>query len=249
MSSRILFISDLHLEEGRPDITSALLGFLARNRAKCRALYILGDLFEVWIGDDDTSALGDRIADALQDFSQAGSDIFIVHGNRDFLLGESYAARCGATLIPDSTTIATPIGPILILHGDDLCTDDVDYIQFRDMVRQPTWQQEFLAQPLAERRAFAEQARKQSEQATSTKENSIMDVNADAVLDRLRVCGQTLMIHGHTHRPKLHDIELVEPISDKTKAMRLVLGDWDREGWYAEIDDRGVKLERFPLSS
>lgn len=249
MSSRILFISDLHLEDTRPDITAALLGFLERNKAKCQALYILGDLFEVWIGDDDATELGERVAAALNDFHQAGSAIFILHGNRDFLLGQSYAARCGATLIPDSTTITTPIGPALVLHGDDLCTDDVDYMQFRAMVRQAAWQQEFLAQSLDERRAFAEQARQQSQQATSTKEHSIMDVNAEAVMRRLRDSGQTLMIHGHTHRPKLHDIPLNEAIAEKSEALRVVLGDWDSAGWYAEINENGLTLERFPLSA
>ncbi len=247
MSNRILFISDLHLEDGRDDITAAMLGFLNRNRASCEALYILGDVFEVWIGDDDATELGDRIAMALDDFHQAGSDIFILHGNRDFLLGEEYAARCGATLLDDSTTIDTAIGPALVLHGDDLCTDDVDYIQFRDTVREEAWQREFLAQSLMERRAFADQARQQSQQATATKENSIMDVNSDAVQQRLQETGQTLMIHGHTHRPGIHDIQLIEPIASRTTARRVVLGDWDRDGWYAEIDADGLKLEKFPF--
>ena len=247
MSNRILFISDLHLEEERPDITAALLGFLERQKGACEALYILGDLFEIWIGDDDASALGDRIAATLNDFHQAGSDIFILHGNRDFLLGEDYAARCGATLMDDSTTIDTAIGPALILHGDDLCTDDVDYIQFRNTVREDAWQRDFLAQSLVERRAFADQARQQSQQATATKENSIMDVNSAAVQQRLRQSGQTLMIHGHTHRPEIHDIQLSEPIDSKTTARRVVLGDWDRDGWYAEINADGLTLEKFPL--
>ena len=247
MSNRILFISDLHLEEERPDITAALLGFLERQKGACEALYILGDLFEIWIGDDDASALGDRIAATLNDFHQAGSDIFILHGNRDFLLGEDYAARCGATLMDDSTTIDTAIGPALILHGDDLCTDDVDYIQFRNTVREDAWQRDFLAQSLVERRAFADQARQQSQQATATKENSIMDVNSAAVQQRLRQSGQTLMIPGHTHRPEIHDIQLSEPIDSKTTARRVVLGDWDRDGWYAEINADGLTLEKFPL--
>lgn len=242
MSRRTLFISDLHLEASRPDITAALFAFLERNANDCAALYILGDLFEAWIGDDDTSELSTAVASALHTFHEAGADIFILHGNRDFLLGASYAASCGATLISDSSVIETPIGPTLILHGDDLCTDDVEYLQFRNLVRQESWQQDFLSKTLQERRAFAEQARKQSKQATSAKENAIMDVNAAAVEQRLAETGMTLMIHGHTHRPQLHELEL-----PTGKARRLVLGDWDNFGWYAEIDAGGLQLEKFPL--
>ncbi len=247
MSSRILFISDLHLEDDRPDITAALLGFLERNKAACKALYILGDLFEVWIGDDGATKLSERIAIALNDFNQAGSDIFILHGNRDFLIGGDFVARCGATLIDDSTVIDTAAGPALVLHGDDLCTDDVDYIQFRSMVRQDSWQRDFLAQSLSERLAFADQARQRSQEATSIKENSIMDVNRSQVEQRLHEYGQTLMIHGHTHRPQIHEVQLVEPIDSTSTATRVVLGDWDRNGWYAEINADGLTLEKFPL--
>ena len=242
MSSRILLISDLHLEQGRPDITAALFAFLARNTATCSALYILGDLFEVWIGDDDATELSTSVAHALHSFHEAGSDIYILHGNRDFLLGTSYAASCGATLIDDSTVIDTAIGPALVLHGDDLCSDDVEYIKFRDTVRQESWQQDFLSKSLTERRAFADQARQQSQQATSTKKNSIMDVNAASVAQLLRETEQRLMIHGHTHRPQVHELEL-----GKEKARRVVLGDWDSHGWFAEIDALGLRLEKFPL--
>lgn len=242
MSSRILLISDLHLEQGRPDITAALIAFLERNAATCSALYILGDLFEVWIGDDDTTELSTAVAKALHSFHEAGTDIFIIHGNRDFLLGPDYATSCGATLVDDSTAIDTPIGPALVLHGDDLCLDDVEYIKFRDTVRQKPWQQDFLSKTLAERRAFADQARQQSQQATSAKENAIMDVNPSAVEQRLRETSQTLMIHGHTHRPQIHQMEL-----DDGKAQRVVLGDWDKQGWFIEIDSDGLRLEKFPL--
>ena len=242
MSSRILLISDLHLEHGRPDIAAALFKFLEKNSASCGALYILGDLFEVWIGDDEASELSTAVANALKSFNKAGTDIFILHGNRDFLLGDSYAASCGATLIDDSTVIDTPIGPALVLHGDDLCSDDVEYIKFRNTVRKKSWQQDFLSKNLAERRAFADQARQQSQQATSTKKNAIMDVNATSVEQRLRETQQRLMIHGHTHRPQVHELKLGEE-----KAQRVVLGDWDTNGWFAEIDEKGLRLEKFPL--
>ena len=242
MSSRILLISDLHLEHGRPDIAAALFACLEKNAASCGALYILGDLFEVWIGDDDASELSTAVANALKSFNKAGTDIFILHGNRDFLLGDSYAASCGATLIDDSTVIDTPIGPALVLHGDDLCSDDVEYIKFSNTVRKKSWQQDFLSKNLAERRAFADQARQQSQQATSTKKNAIMDVNATSVEQRLRETQQRLMIHGHTHRPQVHELKLGEE-----KAQRVVLGDWDTNGWFAEIDEKGLRLEKFPL--
>lgn len=243
MSSRLLFISDLHLEPGRPDISAALFAFLERNAGRCDALYILGDLFELWVGDDDRSELSDAVADALMAFNLAGSAIYILHGNRDFLIGEAFAARCGATLIEDYCCIDTPIGPALVLHGDDLCTDDHDYIAFRDTVRQPAWQQEFLSKTLAERHAFASQARQQSQEANATKDNAIMDVNAAAVIEKLKAHGQTLMIHGHTHRPQVHEISL----DAEQNARRAVLGDWDREGWCIEIDEDGLELQRFPL--
>jgi UDP-2,3-diacylglucosamine hydrolase len=247
LSKRILFISDLHLEESRPDITDALLAFLNRNKASCGALYILGDLFETWIGDDDRSTLSDTVADALTEFQQAGSSIYLLHGNRDFLIGNEYANRCGASLIHDSTVINSPAGPILVLHGDDLCTDDIEYLQFRDLVRQPTWQQEFLSKPLPERRAFAEQARQQSKNATASKDNSIMDVNAGAVEKRLIEQGQSLMIHGHTHRPQVHELQLSHPVAGSHEARRVVLGDWDKNGWFIEVSSEGLKLEQFPL--
>ncbi len=247
MANRILLISDLHLEQSRPDITAALLGFLESNKSSCSSLYILGDLFEVWIGDDDRTMLSDTVADALHAFQQAGAAIYLLHGNRDFLLGSEYLSRCGTTLIDDSTIIDSAIGPVLLLHGDELCTDDVDYIQFRDRVRQAQWQKDFLSQPLDERRAFAEHARQQSQKATSAKDNSIMDVNSDAVVQRLIDSGQTLMIHGHTHRPKIHEIHLDQPIDGKREARRVVLGDWDKHGWYAELSSEGLRLQKFPL--
>lgn len=242
MSNRILFISDLHLEQGRPDITAALLAFLKRNASSCSALYILGDLFEVWIGDDDVTELSTIVANALNSFHSAGADIFILHGNRDFLLGARYAASCGATLIDDSTAIDTPIGPVLVLHGDDLCLDDVEYMKFRNTVRQESWQLDFLSKTLTERRAYATQVRQQSQQATSGKEDGIMDVNPVAVEQRLHATSQNLMIHGHTHRPQVHHIELGED-----QAQRVVLGDWNSHGWFAEIDKDGLRLEKFPL--
>ena len=185
MPERLLFISDLHLEDARPDITDALLRFLAEQTGQCRALYILGDLFEVWIGDDAWDPLAQRVAAALWAFAEAGAQVFLMHGNRDFLLGDEFASACGGRLLPDPSVIDTPLGPLLLSHGDALCTDDVDYQKFRRQVRDPAWQQAFLARGISERRAFADQARQQSKQATADKAAGIMDVNQDAVCDFL----------------------------------------------------------------
>ncbi len=249
MSNRLLFISDLHLEDSRPDITEGLLKFLEHESGRCSALYILGDLFEVWLGDDADDALARRIAAALSAFAAAGSAVYLMHGNRDFLLGEDYAARCGATLLADPFLLESELGPVLLSHGDALCTDDVDYQAFRAQVRNPAWQQQFLAQPLAARRAFAEQARAQSRTATAQKTMDIMDVNQTAVRELMQANGVQRLLHGHTHRPAKHSLDAENPadIGNSDSAWRLVLGDWNQSGWYAEISATGVKLESFPL--
>lgn len=248
MSSRILLISDLHLEDSRPDITRALLRFLELNKTHCDALYILGDLFEVWIGDDEHTALSDTVAAALKAFSATGSSIHIMHGNRDFLLASNFADRCGASIIVEPTVIETDSGSVLLMHGDSLCSDDSDYIQFRNMVRTQSWQQEFLAQSLEDRRAFAQMAREQSRQATSAKENSIMDVNQAAVEKLLIYSGQTILIHGHTHRPAIHELTLGDSGDEQKLARRVVLGDWDENPRYGEISKDGIELKEFQLA-
>lgn len=247
LSSRTLFISDLHLQESRADITSTLLHFLKLNQGQCDALFILGDLFEVWIGDDDDSELKATIARALTAFNLAGAWIFMAHGNRDFLIGQNYAERCGATLIEDPYILQGDTGTVLLLHGDQLCTDDSDYMKFRNLVRDTNWQQEFLAKSLDERRVFARQAREQSRTATAGKAAEIMDVNQAAVLQLLTSTRQTTLIHGHTHRPAIHKISLDSSIDESSEAKRIVLGDWDRQGWFAELNADGIRLQNFPL--
>ena len=249
MSFRTLFISDLHLEAARPDITRTFLQFLERNSGRCESLYILGDLFEVWIGDDDPSPLGQTVAQALQQFSAAGSAVFLMHGNRDFLLGDDYASRCGGALVTDPHTLLTPTGAVVLLHGDTLCTDDSDYQQFRSLVRKPEWQQEFLAQSLDARRAFADRARAQSQTATANKDMGIMDVNQLAVEELIRRSGQLTILHGHTHRPAVHHFQLDAAGQGATAATRIVLGSWDQQGWYAESDADGIRLVEFPLAA
>lgn len=247
MSPRTLFISDLHLELQRPDITRTFEQFLTDNRGRCDALYILGDLFEVWIGDDAPSPLADSVASALQQFGAAGAGVYLMHGNRDFLLGAEFARRCGANLVQELTVADLPSGPAVLLHGDTLCTDDVDYQQFRQLVRAPEWQTDFLAKPLSERQAFADQARQQSKSATADKAMTIMDVNQSAVLQVLRDIGQVTMIHGHTHRPAIHPISFEPGINGCDQGKRVVLGSWEDQAWFAESTKAGIHLHSLPL--
>lgn len=249
LSSRTLFISDLHLQESRPDITSTLLHFLKANEGQSDALFILGDLFEVWIGDDDVSELNSTIAKALAAFNRAGAWVFIGHGNRDFLIGPDYAEQCGATLIEDPYILRSESGSVVLLHGDQLCIDDTEYMKFREQVRDPDWQREFLAKSLDERHAFANQARQQSQSAIADKSGQIMDVDQNEVLQLLKSTQQTTVIHGHTHRPAIHQIQLDSPIAEHSEARRIVLGDWDQQGWFAELNPDGVSLQNFPLQT
>jgi len=216
-----LFISDLHLDETRPQIVDLFVRFLADEARKADALYILGDLFESWIGDDDDAPLATRIAHALRSLRDSGVPIYFMHGNRDFLLGAEYAKRAGMELLADPTIVELDGERTLLMHGDTLCTDDVEYQKFRGLVRNPAWQQQFLAKPLAERRAFAAQARGESRKQTAMKAAEIMDVNQGAVESAMRTHGVRRLIHGHTHRPATHRFDL-----DGQAAERIVLGDW-----------------------
>ena len=216
-----LFISDLHLDAQRPHIVDLYTRFLATEARTASALYILGDLFESWIGDDDDSALAAQVAGATRELRDSGVPVHFMHGNRDFLLGKDYAERAGMTLLHDPCIIELGGERTLLMHGDTLCTDDVEYQKFRALVRNPEWQRQFLAKPLAERRAFAAQARGESRKQTAMKAAEIMDVNQTAVESVLREHGVRRLIHGHTHRPATHRFEL-----GGTVAERVVLGDW-----------------------
>ena len=216
-----LFISDLHLDEARPQIVDLYTRFLEAEARNADTLYILGDLFESWIGDDDDSALAQQVATATRAVRDSGVRVFFMHGNRDFLLGADYAASAGMSLLTDPTIVELGGERVLLMHGDTLCTDDVDYQKFRTLVRNPQWQQQFLSKPLAERRAFAAQARGESRKQTAMKAAEIMDVNQAAVEAALGEHGVRRMIHGHTHRPATHRFEL-----DGQSAERIVLGDW-----------------------
>lgn len=249
MSKPILFISDLHLQDDRPDLTRALLMFLQENQGKCEELYILGDLFEVWLGDDSLTATSEAVAKALHEFAECGSDVYIMRGNRDFLMGTEFAARCGASLLAEPYRLHSKLGDIVLMHGDVLCTDDTEYQTFRSMVRSAEWQADFLARNLDERIAFARQARQQSSLATAQKQDDIMDVNQAAVLEFLKRVDCPRLLHGHTHRPDVHSIALQSKIDGSSEAIRMVLGDWGVRGWFAELDGEHWQLKQFSIST
>ncbi len=238
----VLFISDLHLDATRPQATRAFYRFLTEKASKAEALYILGDLFEAWVGDDDQDPLACEIIDALGRLTSSGTPAWFVHGNRDFLVGEDFGRRTGLTLLPENSVLELGGERVLLMHGDSLCSDDHDYLEFRSMVRDPKWQAQFLALPMMARRALAAQARDASRISTSGKPMEIMDVNASAVAEAMRANDVRRLIHGHTHRPAVHEFEL-----DGHPATRTVLGDWFRRGWVLEYSDDGFRLEEFAL--
>ncbi len=223
------FISDLHLDPTRPAVTRALGDFLAARR-NADALYILGDFFEAWIGDDNDSALGRDVTALLADYRAAGPRIYIMQGNRDFLLGPDFCRRAGAELIPDPTLIELYGRPVLLMHGDSLCTADTAYQQFRLMARNPAWQADILAKPLAERQALAAQLRSMSQEANSNKAEDIMDVTPAEVERALSERRIDCLIHGHTHRPGHHQHDSGE---------RWVLGDWEQTTQVLQADSDG----------
>jgi UDP-2,3-diacylglucosamine hydrolase len=231
-----LFISDLHLCDSRPHITKAFIAFLADTASHAQALYILGDLFEYWAGDDAiASGAHQSIIRALKKLSRQNVQIYFMHGNRDFLLGADFAKAAGATLLADPSLVTLYGKPVLLSHGDALCTDDLAYQEFRLEVRSPAWQQQFLSQPLAKRIAYIEQLRAKSEQAKSTKAMQIMDVNAAAVERLLSHYNYPpLFIHGHTHRPNKHALTL-----QGHSCERWVLGDWYEQGSYLKLTANG----------
>ena len=214
-----LFISDLHLAADAPALTALFVEFLRRRAAGAAGLYILGDLFDAWIGDDDPSQ--PEVEAALAELTRAGTDCRLLHGNRDFLLGRRFARRTGCTLLRDPARVVLNGEPVLLMHGDLLCTDDVPYQRFRRKVRNPLVQWLFLRQPLAKRRQVAADYRRKSAAAMADKPAEIMDVNAATVVDTLRRHRVRRLIHGHTHRPADHRL-----VVDGEDAERHVLADW-----------------------
>lgn len=237
--SHSLLISDLHLSNVHPRSTELFLHFAEHTAPPAETLYILGDLFEYWAGDDDlNNPFHQRICATLRDLNKRGTRICIMHGNRDFLMDEELASACSATLLPDPALIDLYGTPTLLTHGDRLCTDDAEYQRFRTMVRNRDWQAQFLSQPLPQRKAQIEQLRTQSENQKQTKPMDIMDVNCDAVNELLRQHHYPRLVHGHTHRPAKHLHQV-----DGHTCERWVLGDWGSKANALRCDAQGIRWE------
>jgi UDP-2,3-diacylglucosamine hydrolase len=231
----VFFISDLHLCTSRPEINEVFFSFLRGPARTAESLYILGDLFEYWAGDDDLKdPFNDSVARALAGYSRTGIPLKFMHGNRDFLLDGEFAKACGGHLLDDPHALELFGTPTLLMHGDTMCTDDLDYQKFRAQVRNPNWQKGFLALPLEQRKRQIEAVRQTSESEKQRKAPEIMDVNQTAVESVLREHGYPRLIHGHTHRPARH----AHRVDGKT-CERWVLADWYRSGSYLRCDERG----------
>lgn len=238
----ILLISDLHLEEQRPDITQAFLDLLTGRARTAKALYILGDFFEAWIGDDAMSPFQRSICQALRDLSDSGTEIFLMHGNRDFMLGQAFCKAAGCTLLNDPSVIPMNGEPVLLMHGDSLCTRDEAYMRLRRYLRHPLTLWILRHLPLRARHKLARKLRSESRAQTRMKANDIVDVTPEEVPRIMSQYGVRTLIHGHTHRPAIHKLQ----VNDQT-AQRIVLGDWDRQGWALQVDEQGFNLSAFDL--
>ncbi|MCC8381717.1 UDP-2,3-diacylglucosamine diphosphatase [Xenorhabdus sp. PB30.3] len=237
-----LFIADLHLSEQEPAITAGFLRFLREDAIHAESLYILGDFFDYWIGDDDPNPLHAEIAQALNSLKQKGVSCYFIHGNRDFLLSSRFAKESGLILLPQEKVLELYGKRILILHGDTLCTDDTGYQQYRKRVHTPWIQRLFLLLPLFIRLKIAARMRAGSQYANSQKSESIMDVNQQTVIEHFNKYQVDWMIHGHTHRPDIHDI----PIGDKI-LHRGVLGAWHHQGSMFKVTETSIELVSFPF--
>lgn len=243
---RKLFISDLHLSPAQPAIIELLLAFLDHHVRPDDTLYILGDLFEIWLGDDAIADDYQPVITALKQLTQRGNAVYFMHGNRDFLCGEDFAKQSGCTLLDDPTLIDHHGEKILLMHGDTLCTDDHAYQTFRSKVRNPPFIAAFLAKSIDERLAIVNDYRQQSREETSMKKETIMDVNAQAVSETLQHYHVSTLIHGHTHRAATHDALL----KDGSTAQRIVLSDWsEQQGHVLILDGSSIKTEHFSLDS
>jgi UDP-2,3-diacylglucosamine hydrolase len=236
-----LFISDLHLSEERPEANERFIAFLEGKARGASALYILGDFFEYWIGDDDLAGpFNAVIAGLLRDLTRGGLGLYLMHGNRDFLLGARFCAATGGQLLPDPSIVEIEGEKTLLMHGDTLCTGDLDYQSWRKTARSAQWQGEFLAKSLAERRKAILELREKSKEVIQAKPADIMDVSGDAVGEAFRRHGVRRLIHGHTHRPGKHLVSV-----DGSKCERWVLPDWYGRGGYLEVSPRAARLVHF----
>lgn len=224
------FIADLHLAENRPDITACFLSFIENDAVKAEQLYILGDLFEVWFGDDYKTKLTESVIDAIKVLSNTGTKVYFIHGNRDFLLGKNYAKQADMFLLPEKHLIELYGEKILLMHGDTLCTRDIDYQKFRKKSRSWWWQGFMTNLPLWLRKRIADNYRKKSKQAQQMKSQDIMDVTESEVVKDLEEYNCQLIIHGHTHRPNIHELK-----ANNKPAQRIVLGDWYEQGAWLKV--------------
>lgn len=238
-----VFISDLHLAADLPRVTQGFLALMQKLHGQTEALYVLGDLFEVWVGDDNDNDYNRQIINTFKALSDSGCKLYFVHGNRDFLLGAAFASACGGELLGERTVITLGSNKLVLEHGDALCTRDEKFMAFRLQSRHPMWQQGMLAKPLTERVQIAELWRMQSKMQNSNKPENIMDVTPEAVLQVLNENGVNVMLHGHTHRPMVHELAL-----ENGAGQRFVLGDWREETGEAVIgiaDAQGLRLEDY----
>lgn len=237
------FISDLHLHGDRPEAIEAFKAFLGELPGRASALYILGDLFEFWIGDDVPLPAYLDALEALRRAGESGLPLYFMHGNRDFLIGDGFEQATGCRILADPAVVDLGGEPVLLMHGDTLCTDDTEYQQFRRQVRDPQWQRVFLSQPLERRLEIARAYRNESVKRTGEKAMEIMDVAQRAVEDAMTRHRVRYLIHGHTHRPAVHDLV----VRDRP-AQRIVLGDWYDQGSVLEWNDGGFELKTLPLT-
>ena len=235
-----LFISDLHLDANLPELTSLFTQFMREQAPKADAVYILGDLFEAWVGDDDDRPTTQTFIDELRALSDIGVPLFVMPGNRDFLFSDGFTKRCQCTLLEDPTVIDLYGTATLLMHGDSLCTDDVMHQESRVLLRSTDWKSRFLNQPLEDRIKQAQEYRSMSRKHLKDAPDAIMDVNQDAVIEAMREHGVLQLIHGHTHRPAIHPL-----VIDRQKAKRIVLGDWNSKGSVLRCDESGCELTRF----
>ena len=232
------FISDLHLSENTPSVTQGFFEFLKTAAQELSHLYILGDLFEAWVGDDNDSELATNVMQEINHATRNGLEIFFIHGNRDFLCGQKFAEQSNLTLLPDPYFLNFFDQKIALSHGDSFCTEDLEYIKFKKEVRSEEWQQEFLQKPLDDRLNIASNMRDASQKNNSNKDIAIMDVTPTAIQEFFTEHRIDLLIHGHTHRPNTHQIN---------SGTRIVLGDWHKTGWCLMLDEQQQELKEFTL--
>jgi UDP-2,3-diacylglucosamine hydrolase len=232
------FISDLHLSENTPSVTEGFFKFLKTAAQELSHLYILGDLFEAWVGDDDDSQHAMSVMQKINHATRNGLEIFFIHGNRDFLCGQKFAEQSNLILLPDPFFLNFFDQKIALSHGDNFCTEDLEYIKFKKEVRSEKWQQEFLQKPLDDRLNIASNMRDASQKNNSNKDISIMDVTPNAIQEFFAEHRIDLLIHGHTHRPNTHQVN---------SGTRIVLGDWHKTGWCLMLDEQKQELKEFTL--